>query len=65
MMLRSHAREAPLLPWFFAVALMSNSCWPEKIANISRRDQRFPLEMTFEVRLQKFHANDVSLSRSE
>ena len=50
MMLRSHAREAPLLPWFFAVALMSNSCWPEKTANISRRDQRFPLEKTFEVK---------------
>ena len=38
--------------------------WPEKTANISRRHQRFPREMTSEKRAQKFHTDDASLPRS-
>ena len=42
----------------------SQFSWPEKRAEISRRHNWFPREMTSEQRLQKFHTDDASLSRS-
>ena len=39
--------------------------WPEKTADIWRRQHWFAREMTSEKRAQKFHTDDASLSRSE
>ena len=43
---------------------MLNVLKTDKTADISRRHQQFPREMTSENRAQKFHTDDMSLPRS-